>query len=121
MLKALQVVGFVIAGVAGGFVIAGVTPLVQVCSQDEAQHESQDEQDQLTLLGEGGCRTADGGHGEAITISAVSFDQCKSKCFGTNGQCFAFEYNSNNNVCEIHSEHITTFEKVAGVSCYQRE
>ncbi len=66
MLKAQQVVGFVIAGVvggfviagvAGGFVLAGVAPLVQVCSQDEPQHESQDEQDQLTLLGEGGCRT----------------------------------------------------------------
>jgi PAN domain len=130
MLKAQQVVGFVIAGVvggfviagvAGGFVLAGVAPLVQVCSQDEPQHESQDEQGQLTLLGEGGCRTADGGHGEPITISAVSFDQCNSKCFGMNGQCSAFEYNSNNNSCEIHSGPITTFEKVAGVSCYQRE
>jgi len=129
MLKAQQVVGFVIAGVvgglviagvAGGLVIAGVAPLVQVCAQAEAQHESQDEEDQLTLLGEGGCRTADGGQGAYTRISSVSFDQCKTECFGLNGKCIALEYNSNINGCEIHSEPITSFEEVAGVSCYQR-
>jgi PAN domain len=124
MLKAQQVGfviagvvgGFALAGVAGGFGLAGVAPLVQVCSQDEPQ----DEQGQLTLLGEGGCRLADGGQGIHTTISQVSFDQCKQKCLAVKGQCAAFEYNSNSNVCEIHSEQITTFEKVAGVSCYQR-
>jgi hypothetical protein len=122
MLKAQQVVGFVIAGVvggllvagvAGGFVLAGGAPLVQGCSQDDPPGE-------LALLGEGGCRTADGGQGTHTTISAVSFDQCEEKCLATNGQCTAFEYNSNNSDCEIHSEPITLFEEVAGVSCYRR-
>jgi hypothetical protein len=128
MLKAQQVGfviagvvgGFVLAGVAGGFGLAGVAPLMQVCSQDEPQHESQDEQDQLTLLGEGGCRLADGGQGAHTTISKVSFDQCKQKCLAVKGRCTALEYNSNNNDCEIHSGPITAFEQVAGVSCYHR-
>lgn len=129
MLKAHQVVGFVIAGVVGGFVVAGIAgvfavsglaggfvpaggALVQGCSQEEPG--------QLTLLGEGGCRTADGGQGIHTMLSAVSVEQCEEKCLAMDGRCMAFEYNSNNNDCEIHFESITSFEEVAGVSCYGR-
>lgn len=99
--------------VAGGLVIAGIALMMQGCWEDE--------QDRLILLGEGGCRTADGSEGAYITISAVSFNQCEAKCFDVNGQCTALEYNTNNSNCEIHSAPITSFEEVTGVSCYQRE
>jgi hypothetical protein len=121
MLKAYHVVGYVIAGVVGGFVIAavaggfvpaGVASLAQGCAQGE--------QDQLTLLGEGGCRTANGAQGAHTTIAAVSLDQCKEKCLDLDGMCTALEYNSDNNNCEIHSESITSFAQSAGVSCYKR-
>jgi hypothetical protein len=119
--------GLVIAGIVGGFAMAGILPQVQGCWQDEQlrQHARAvphaQLQDRLTLLGEGGCRTADGEQGEYTTISAVAFDECKAKCSEVNGQCTALEYNRNNGICEIHSEPITSFEGVAGVSCYRRE
>lgn len=122
MLRVRHVLGYVIAGVVGGFVIAqlaggfffaGAAPPMQGWSQGK--------QDRLTLLGEGGCRTADGGPGEHHTTSTVSLEECKAKCLDMGGDCTALEYNSNNGNCEIHSDTITLFEQVAGVSCYYRE
>ena len=119
--------GLVIAGIVGGFAMAGIVPQVQGCWQDEQPRGTRvpypmpSFRGRLTLLGEGGCRTADGEQGEHTMISAVSFDDCKAKCLEANGQCTALEYNSNNSSCEIHSEPITSFEGVAGVSCYRRE
>lgn len=95
---------------AGWLMITGFALVVQGCWEDE----------QMTLVGEGGCRMADGGHGKYLTVSAESLDQCEARCLATNGECAGFEYNSNNNACEIHYEPIATFENVAGVFCYRR-
>jgi hypothetical protein len=119
MHKTHHVVGYVIAGVVGGvvlaqvadgFVLARVAPLVQGWSKGE--------QDQLTLLGEGGCRLADGGEGTPVYLAGLSPEQCHAECTSENGKCSALEYNTHNNVCEVHSEPIVNFEGVEGVFCY---
>ncbi len=89
--------------------IIGLSLLVQNCGEDD--------RDGLTLLGNGGCRTADGGEGNP-TFFEVSLDACKTKCFEDDGKCTAVEYNANNSNCEIHSEPITKFEEVDNVECY---
>jgi hypothetical protein len=95
---------------AGWLVIAGVALSVQGCWENEQKN--------LTLLGEGGCRFADGGGGQPIYISRVSLDECEAKCFNGNAKCTAVEYNTNNSQCEIHSELIAKYEEVKGVFCY---
>jgi PAN domain len=121
MQKARHAVGYVIAGVvggvvlaqiAGGFVLAGVAPLVQGWSKGE--------QDQLALLGEGGCRLADGGEGNPVHLAGLSSERCQAECISQNGKCSAVEYNTNNGQCEVHSEPIVKFEAVEGVFCYLR-
>jgi PAN domain len=76
------------------------------------------DEDQLTLLGDGGCPTADGREGEHTAVSQASDDACKAQCFVANEPCRAVGFNSNNGNCEIHSEPITKYEKVDGVACY---
>ena len=90
--------------------IVGIAFAVQGCWGSE--------QDQLTLLGDGGCRIADGGAGDPTYFSGLSQDECKAKCFDGTGPCVAVEFNANNGACEVHSEPITKFEKVEGVTCY---
>jgi PAN domain len=90
--------------------ITGIALALQGCWEDDGR--------QLTLLGGGGCRTADGGEGVPATISVASVDECRSRCLGENGSCVAAEFNGNTNSCEIHSMPITTYEKVEGVACY---
>jgi PAN domain len=77
-----------------------------------------DDKPELTLLGEGGCRAADGSEGEARVVGASSPDECQAQCFVGQESCVAVEYNANNNMCEIHSVPITHVEKVEGVTCY---
>src|SRR5687767_7530802 len=121
MHKARHVVGYMIAGVvggvvlaqiAGGFVLAGVAPLMQGWSKGK--------QDQLALLGEGGCRLADGGEGSPVHLAGLSSEQCQAECTGENEKCTALEYNTNNGQCEVHSGPIVKFEAVDGVFCYLR-
>jgi hypothetical protein len=121
MQKARHVVGYVIAGVvggvvlaqiAGGFVLAEVAPLVQGWSKGE--------QDQLALLGEGGCRLADGGEGNPVHLAGLSYEQCQAECTSENGECSAVEYNTNNGQCELHSGTIVKFEEIEGVFCHLR-
>src|SRR5690606_22960076 len=95
---------------AGWLMITGFALVVQGCWEDE----------QMTFVGEGGCRFPEGSKGKYRTVSAESLDQCEARCLATNGECAGFEYNSNNNACEIHYEPIATFENVAGVFCYRR-
>jgi hypothetical protein len=90
--------------------VVGIALAAQGCWEDEEQR--------LTLLGNGGCRTADGGQGYPATVSVASVDECKARCFGENGSCAAVEFNANNDACEIHSAPITKFESVEGVACY---
>jgi hypothetical protein len=78
----------------------------------------EDEQDQLTLLGDGGCRIADGGTGDPTYSPEMSLEECKAQCLAANGQCTAVEFNANNGMCEVHSEPIAKFERVDGVACY---
>ena len=96
--------------VARWLVMSGVALMLQGCWDDE----------QLTLLGEGGCRITDGSEGEPIYVSGLSLDQCQAKCFNGTPNCTAVEYNTNNGQCEVHSDPITKFEVVEGVFCYQR-
>jgi len=93
-----------------GFAVVGIALMVQGCWGEE--------QDQLTFLGDGGCRTADGGEGEPTYFSGMSLDECKTQCFGENGPCAAVEFNANNGNCEVHFQRITKFEAVEGVACY---
>jgi hypothetical protein len=121
MQKAHHAAGYVIAGVIGGFilaqvandyVLAGVAPLVPGWSKVE--------QDQLRMLGEGGCRLANGGEGKPAYLAGLSSEQCQAKCISQDGKCSAVEYNTTNGQCEVHSDPIAKFEKVQGVFCYLR-
>ena len=96
--------------ISGWVVIAGFALTAQGCWEDE----------QVTSLGEGGCRIADGGGGVPVHFSGLSSDECKAKCFNGSGKCTAVEYNTNNGQCEIHSEPIVKYEEVEGVFCYRR-
>jgi hypothetical protein len=90
--------------------IVGFALAVQGCWDDG--------QESLTLLGEGGCRAADGGHGDARTIQVASAEECEAQCFAEDTACAAVEYNANNGACEVHREPIARFEQVDGVACY---
>ena len=90
--------------------IAGIALVAAACGEGD--------QGGLTLLGEGGCRVADGGEGEPASRTAASWEECAARCSNGGGACTALEYNSNTGLCEVHSEPITTFEPVAGVMCY---
>jgi hypothetical protein len=83
-----------------------------------AQGCDQPEEDQLTLLGDGGCRTADGGEGEFTPFKVASWDECAAQCSGENGTCTALEYNANNGDCEVHQQPITSVAAVDGVQCH---
>ena len=72
----------------------------------------------LTLLGEGGCRTEDGGDGAPTYFSRMTLDECKAKCFAGDKPCTAIEFNANKGSCEVHSQPITKFEAVEGVECF---
>ncbi|HEX2336853.1 MAG TPA: PAN/Apple domain-containing protein [Hyphomicrobiaceae bacterium] len=101
---------FTVRQVGVGLVIVGIALTVQGCWEKD--------EDRLTLLGDGGCRTADGGDGSPTYISGVSLEGCKQHCFGNGEPCAAIEFNSNNSMCEVHSEAITRVEPVEGVACY---
>jgi PAN domain len=90
--------------------VLGIALMVQGCWEND--------EDQLTLLGNGGCRAADGSHGAFVTVSQESQDACKAQCFTATEPCTAVEFNSTNGHCELHSQPITKFEKVEGVACY---
>jgi len=92
------------------FAIVGIALAVQGCWENE--------EDQLTLLGTGGCRTADGGAGNPASYPGLSYDECKAKCFDGSSPCVAIEFNANNGLCEVHAEPITKFEGVQGVTCH---
>ena len=96
--------------IRGWAIIAGAVLMAQGCWEDE----------RVTLLGEGGCRIADGSQGTPTYVSGLSSDQCQAECFNENGNCTAVEYNTNNGQCEIHSEAIIKYEAVEGVFCYLR-
>ena len=88
------------------FALVSTALLMQACGEDE----------QFSLLGTGGCRTADDGQGTYTTISGLSLEECRAQC--SNGRCTGFEFRAEDGNCEIHSEPITRFEHVEGVSCY---
>jgi hypothetical protein len=90
--------------------IAGIALALQGCWENE--------EPQLTLLGNGGCRTADGTEEKYNVMTEVSLDACKERCFGENGSCTAVEFNTANSHCEVHSAPITRFERVEGVTCH---
>jgi hypothetical protein len=102
MRKAAQISGWLAVGV--------LAIALQACWDDK--------QDQLTLLGNGGCRTADGGDGHPKYVAGLSLDACKTQCLETKSSCTAIEYNSAKNNCEIHSQPITQVAVSDGVSCY---
>ena len=93
-----------------GLVIVGVALMVQGCLEND--------EDPLTLLGDGGCRTADGDEGSPTYLSAPSLDGCKQQCLENGKPCTAIEFNSNKSMCEVHATAITRVEPVEGVACY---
>jgi PAN domain len=94
-------------------VILGIALVTQACWDDDPKG--------FKLVGEGACRQADGGAGNPRYAKAASLDECFSQCLQDSSSCKAIEYNSKNGSCEIHSEPISKFEKVEGVSCYTVE
>ena len=96
--------------ISGWVMIVGVV-LLQGCWEEE----------QFTLVGEGGCRLADGGEGAPTHLAGLSSDECQAECSDENGKCTGVEYNSNSSHCEIHFEPIVEFEEVEGVFCYTRK
>ncbi len=72
---------------------------------------------------EGGCRTADGGHGAYNVYKNISLDRCKSKCDDQKGfpSCTAVEYNPTKRSCEVHKKPISksTGRSSAGTICYK--
>jgi PAN domain len=101
---------FNVRQVGVGLVIVGIALTAQGCWEKD--------EDQLTLLGDGGCRTDDGDDGSATYISGMSLERCRQNCFKKEEPCTAIEFNSNNSMCEVHSETITRVEPVEGVACY---
>jgi hypothetical protein len=101
---------FKVRRVGFGLVIVGMALTVQGCWEKD--------EDQLTLLGDGGCRTADGGDGSPTYIAGVSLEGCKQRCFANGEPCAAIEFNANNGMCEVHSQDMTRVEPVSGVACY---
>jgi PAN domain len=91
--------------------MVGVALVTQGCWEEEPGG--------LALLGDGGCRMANGSEGTPTTIGVQSSDECQAKCL-TDGAapCVAVEYNANSSSCEVHREPITKFEKIEGVACY---
>ena len=96
--------------IAGCVLVVAVT-MLQGCWDDERQ---------FTLLGEGGCRTTEGGDGNPVYFAGLSSEQCQAQCSAENGGCTAFEYNSTNSLCEIHEQAIVKVEGVDGVFCHLR-
>jgi hypothetical protein len=90
--------------------VTGIALVVQGCWDEQPQ--------QLALLGDGGCRMANGSEGKPATMGAKSADECQAQCFTGETPCVAVEYNANNSRCEVHREPIAKFEKVDGVACY---
>jgi hypothetical protein len=101
---------FKVRHVGFGLVIVGMALTVQGCWEKD--------EDRLTLLGDGGCRTADGGDGSPTYIAGVSLEGCKQHCFANGAPCAAIEFNAKNNMCEVHSKAMTRVEPVEGVACY---
>ena len=101
---------FNVRQVGVGLVIVGIALTAQGCWEKD--------QEQLTLLGDGGCRTEDGGDGGPDYISGISLEECKQHCFKNGGPCSAVEFNSGNGMCEVHSKAITRVEPAEGVACY---
>jgi hypothetical protein len=93
-----------------GWMIVGIALTVQGCWEKD--------EDQLTLLGDGGCRAADGDGGSPAYISGMSVEGCKQHCFENGEACSAVEFNSGNGLCEVHADAITRVEPVEGVACY---
>jgi hypothetical protein len=101
---------FNVRHVGFGLVIVGMALTVQGCwEKDEGS---------LTLLGDGGCRTADGGDGSPTYIGGLTLEDCKQRCFANGEPCAAIEFNANNSMCEVHSQDMTRVEPVDGVACY---
>ena len=90
--------------------VVGIALAAQGCWDDQP--------DGFTLIGEGGCRTADGGDGKPEYVSGVTMETCAAQCRAAKEQCVAFEYNAKNSNCEIHHQPITKVAEAAGVSCY---
>ena len=93
-----------------GLVIVGIALTVQGCWEND--------DDQLTLLGAGGCRTADGDDGDPAYISGMSLEGCKQRCSESGKSCSALEFNSGKGMCGIHLKAITRVEPAGGVECY---
>jgi PAN domain len=93
-----------------GIALIGMALSVQGCWDSE--------EDRFTLLGEGVCRTTDGGQGAFTTVAAASLEECQAQCLDDNGSCRAIEYITNNGNCELHSAPITKYANADGVGCY---
>jgi len=96
--------------IGGRLAIVGTALMIMGCWGDEP--------DQLTFLGEGGCRTPEGGGGEPTYLSGMFLHECKAQCFDGIEPCAAVEFNTNNGNCEVHFQPITKVEAAKGVACY---
>jgi hypothetical protein len=70
-------------------------------------------------LGNGGCRTADGGHGIFLPVKNVSLGRCKEHCIEGGPKCKGLEYNRSTMVCELHLDTPQWVAPGSNAECYR--
>merc|ERR1712187_218018 len=77
-------------------------------------------EDQFIKIGDGGCRTADGGKGTKTVERVDNLQECFEACLANLGgeRCVAVEFFDN--TCELHTEEITDVGPNKGKVCFSR-
>lgn len=74
----------------------------------------------MQKIGNGFCRTALMGSGTMLSKSnGVSLTECKNMCL-SEGECVGIEW-TKDNVCEIHTETLTTVKANSRAACFIKE
>jgi hypothetical protein len=73
----------------------------------------------FTLLGDGACRTADGGGGQYTKAQSSSLSDCKSKCEEST-VCVAVEWIKSGKHCELHTASITHAAINGKAQCWKK-
>lgn len=78
----------------------------------------------LKFYGWGGCRAADGSHGEYTVVTGISFEECKNRCTLGKAKCPAIEYNKRIDRCEIHKKTVASVAlgadgRAQNTACYK--
>jgi hypothetical protein len=71
-------------------------------------------------LGDGACRTSDGGHGNFIKeMGVTSVEACQEKCI-SNSACVAIEFAKKATKCELHKVDVSYAEENNKAECWRK-